>query len=103
MGALYKLGEFLLNTQVWTGNIQEQRLRKPEPTVDRSLDDPCPEAVFSTYHSSNLNNSEQEETHHIHSLSQFCQIIFYQLVESICFSYKKLDEILYTMSDVYAW
>ena len=29
-----------------------------------SLNDPCPEVVFSACHTSNLNNSEQEETHH---------------------------------------
>ena len=33
-----------------------------EPIGDRSVGDPCPEAVFSTYHSSNLGVSEQEET-----------------------------------------
>ena len=37
----------------------------PELTGDRSLDDPCPKAVFSTYHSGNPNGSEQEETHHM--------------------------------------
>ena len=35
-----------------------------EPTGDRSLDDPCPEVVFPASHTSNLNDSEQEETHH---------------------------------------
>ena len=49
------------------GNIQEQQLRKrgTQPTADRSLGNPCPEAVFSTYQSSNLNGSEQEETNHV--------------------------------------
>ena len=31
----------------------------------RSLGNICAEAVFSTYHSSNLDNSEQEDTHHM--------------------------------------
>ena len=45
-------------------NIEEQRLRNRESTGDRSLGDPCPEAMLSTYHSSNVNDSEQDETHH---------------------------------------
>ena len=70
LGALSKLDEFLLNPQVRTcsaavptrsrNNNSENR----EPTGDRSLGDSCPEAVFSTYHSGNLNDSELEETHH---------------------------------------
>ena len=67
LGALSKLDEFLLNPQVRTSmnNNSENR----EPTGDRSLGDPCPEAVFFACHSSNLNDSEQEETHH----SYFCK------------------------------
>ena len=45
-------------------SIQEQQLRKLEPTGDRSADDPCPEVVFTACHSINLNYSEQEQTHH---------------------------------------
>ena len=62
LGALSKLDAFPLNPRVRTWNDSENR----EPTGDRSLGDPCPEAVFSTYHSNNLNDSEQEETHHIY-------------------------------------
>ena len=32
----------------------------------RSLNNPCRKMLFSACHSSNLNDSEQEETHHIH-------------------------------------
>ena len=66
LGALSKLDEFLLNPQVRTcsvavpGTSRNNDLENREPTGDRSLGDPCPEAVFSTYHSSNLNDSEQE-------------------------------------------
>ena len=70
LGALSKLDEFLLNPQVRTCSVAVPRTSRNsgsenrEPTGRRSLGDPCPEAVFSTYHSSNLNDSEQEETHH---------------------------------------
>ena len=70
LGALSKLDEFLLNPQVRTCSValpgtsrnNESEIR--EPTGDRSVGDPCPEAVFSSCHSGNLNGSEQEETHH---------------------------------------
>ena len=70
LGALSKLDEFIQNPQVRTcsvvvpGTSRNNDLENREPTGDRSLGDSCPEAVFSTYHSSNLNDSEQEETHH---------------------------------------
>ena len=70
LGALSKLDEFLLNPQGWTcsvavpGTPRNNDSENLEPTGDRSLGDPCPEAVFSACHSSNLNASEQEETHH---------------------------------------
>ena len=72
MGALSKLDEFLLNPQVRTcsvavpGTSRNNGSENREPTGDRSLGNPCPEAVFSACHSSNLNDSEQEETHHFH-------------------------------------
>ena len=68
--ALSKLDEFLLNPQVRTcsvavpGTSRNSGSENREPTGHHSLSNPCPEAVFSTYHSSNLNDSEQEETHH---------------------------------------
>ena len=70
LGALSKLDEFLLNPQVRTcsialpGTSRSSGSENREPTGDRSLGDPCPDAVFSNYHSSNLNDSEQEDTHH---------------------------------------
>ena len=70
LGALSKLYEFLLNPQVRThsvavpGTSRNNDLENRKATGDRFLTNPCSEAVFSTYHSSNLNNSEQEETHH---------------------------------------
>ena len=70
LGALFKLDEFILNPQVRTCSVAVPNTSRNngseirEPSGDRSLGDPCPEAVFSTYHSSNLNDSEQEEIHH---------------------------------------
>ena len=69
LDALCKLGEFLLNPQVRTcsaavpGTSRNSGSENREPTGDRSLGDPCPEAVFYTYHFSILTSSEQEETH----------------------------------------
>ena len=71
LGALFKLDEFLLNPQVRTCSVAVPRTSRNndsenrEPTGDRSLGDPCPEAVFSSHHSGNLNGSELEETHHM--------------------------------------
>ena len=70
LGALFKLDEFLQDPQVRTcsvsvpGTSKNSNSENRDSTGDRSLGDPCPEAIFSTYHSSNLNHSEQEETHH---------------------------------------
>ena len=70
LGALSKLDKFLLNLQFWTcslavpGTSRNNGSENREPTGERSLGDPCPEAVFSACHPSNLNDSEQEETHH---------------------------------------
>ena len=70
LGALSKLDEFLLNPHVRTcsvavpGTSRKNDSENRELRADRSLGDPCPKAVFSTYLSSNLNDSEQEETHH---------------------------------------
>ena len=63
LGALSKLDEFFLNPQVRIcsvavpGTSRNNDSENWEPTGDRSLGDPCPEAVFSTYHSNNLNES----------------------------------------------
>ena len=69
LGALFKLDEFLLSPQVRTcsiavpGTSRNNDSENQESLGDHSLGDSCPEAVFSTYLSSELNNSEQEETH----------------------------------------
>ena len=70
LGALSKLDEFLLNPQVRTcsvavpGTSRNNKSENREPTGDRSLNDSCPEVVFSACRTSNLNDSDQEETHH---------------------------------------
>ena len=70
LGALTKLDELLLNPQVRTcsiavpGTSRNNDSENWEHTGDRFLGDPCPEAVFSACHSSNLSDSEQDETHH---------------------------------------
>ena len=70
LGAFSELDEFLLNPQVRTcsvavpGTFRNNDSENREPTGDRSLGNPCPEAVFSTHPSGNLNGSELEEFHH---------------------------------------
>ena len=60
LGALSKLDEFLLNPQVrtcsvaFTGTSRNSDSENREPTGDRFLNDPCPEAEFSSHHSGNL-------------------------------------------------
>ena len=74
LGALSKLDDFLLNPQVGTccvavpGTSRNNDSENREPTGDRFLDDSCPEAVFSSHHSGNLNGSELEEAHHSQGL-----------------------------------
>ena len=76
LGALSKLDEFLLNPQVRIGSVAVPGISRNngsenrEPTGDRSLSNPSPEVVFSTYHSSNLNDSEQEETNNNHTVQK---------------------------------
>ena len=71
LGALSKFDEILLNPQVRTcseavpGTSRNSESEKREPTGDRSLSDPCLEAVFSTHRSVNLNCLELEETNHM--------------------------------------
>ena len=70
LGALSKLDEFLFNPQVRTcsvavpGTSRDGNSGNRGPIRNRSPNDPCPEAMFSTYHSGYSNDSEQEETHH---------------------------------------
>ena len=75
LGALSKLDEFLLKPQVRTCSVAvpgTSRNSDSEPTGDRSLNNPCPEAVFSSHHSGNLNGAELEETHHKNHLPITC-------------------------------
>ena len=70
LGALSELDEFLLNPQLRTcsvavpGTSRNSDAEKREPTGDRSLNDPCPEVMFSSHHSGNVNGSELEEPPH---------------------------------------
>ena len=70
LGALSKLDEFLLNSQVRTCSVavavtsRNSDSENREPTGDRSPNDPSPEAMFSSHHSGNLDGSELEESHH---------------------------------------
>ena len=72
MSALSKLDEFLLNPQVRTcsvvvpGTSRSNNSENREPTGDRSLNDLCPDVEFSASCTSNLTESDQEETHHTH-------------------------------------
>ena len=77
LGALSKLDEFLLNPQVRTcsvavpGTSRNSNSENREPTGDRSLDDPCPEARFFSHQSGNLNSSEVEEYPHSYHMLKF--------------------------------
>ena len=102
LGALSKLDEVLPNPQVRTCSVSVPGISRNndsenrEPTGDGSLGDPCPKAVFSAFHSSNLNDSDQEETHHIYlSKMDFTNVLFlslwqkvHQMAFSIVFSHK---------------
>ena len=62
-----KLDEFLLNPQVQicsvavSGTSRSNNSENLEPTGDRSLNDTCPEVVFSACYTSNQKDSDQEE------------------------------------------
>ena len=77
LGAFSKLDDFLLNPQVRScsvavpGTSRNINSENRKPTGDRSLNDPCREVVCSACHTSYLNDSEQEETHH----KNFCKIL----------------------------
>ena len=91
LGALSTLDEFLLNPQVRTcsvavpGTSRNSNSENREPTGDRSLDDPCPEARFSSHHSVNLSSSEVEEYPHRTTLE--LQVF----ISSVFFKYEKLS------------
>ena len=77
LGALSKPDEFLLNPQLRTCSVAVPGISRNndsenrEPTVDRSLGDPCPEVVFSACHPSTLHDSEQDETHHSYFFHEY--------------------------------
>ena len=58
------------------GKSRNNNPENREPTGDRSLNNPCPEVVFSACHTSNLNDSEQEETHHSSSQMLLAESFF---------------------------
>ena len=66
LGALSKPDEFLLNPQVRTCSVAAPGTHSDnrEPTGDRSFNEPCREVVFFACCTSNLNDSDQEESHH---------------------------------------
>ena len=70
LGALSKLDEFLLRPHARTcfvtvpGTSRNNNSENLEPTGDHSLDDTCPEVVFTACLASNLKDPEQKETHH---------------------------------------
>ena len=70
VGALSKLGDFLLNPKVRTcsgtvpGTSRNNDSENREPTGDRSLNDPYPELEFSGRQASTSANSDREETSH---------------------------------------
>ena len=71
MGALSKLDEYLLNSQVRIcsvavpGTPRNLNSENREPTGDRFLDDLCPEAKFSSHHCGNLNSPEVDDYAHM--------------------------------------
>ena len=77
LGALSKLDDFLLNSQVRTcsvavpGTSRNSNSENREPTGHRSLDDPCPEARYSSHHSGSLNSPEVEDYPHSDSYLYF--------------------------------
>ena len=70
LGALSKLYQIFLSPQTRTcsvagpGTSRNNDSENQEPTGHRSLGNLRAKVVFSTYRSGNLNDSEQEETHH---------------------------------------
>ena len=68
LGALSKLDEFLLNTQMRTfygttpGAIRNTDVENQEPSEDRFQNDPHPKVEFSVCRVSNLTDSDPDET-----------------------------------------
>ena len=97
LGALSKLDEFLLNPQGRTCSVAvpgttRNNSENQELTGDCSLDDPCPEVVFFASHISNLNDSEQDNTHHTRPMKPelSLQILFLILTSITLFCHSAL-------------
>ena len=73
LGALSEFDQFLLNRQIRIYSVavpsRNNNSENREPTGDGPLNDPCPDEVISTCRTSDLNDSDQEETYH----SQYSQ------------------------------
>ena len=73
LGAVSKLDEFLLNTQVRTcsgtvpGTYINNDLENREPTGDRFQNNPYPAVAFSVRQGSNSADSDQVDTSHNHT------------------------------------
>ena len=80
LGALSKLDELLLNTQVRTcsvavpGTSTNSNTENQETTGDRSSDDPCPEMGYFSHHSGQLNYPETENRPHSTKHILTCQL-----------------------------
>ena len=70
LGALSKLDEFLLNSQVRTcsvavpGTSRNNNSENRETTGDRSSDNPCPEVRYFSHYSGHLNSPEAKTYPH---------------------------------------
>ena len=68
LGTLSKLGEFLLNPQVWTcsvavpGTSRNNDSDNRETTGDRSSDNPCPEVRHPSHQCGPLNSQRKKDT-----------------------------------------
>ena len=75
-GSFSKLDKFLLNPQVRTCSVAVPRISRnnnsenQDPTGDRSPVNSCPEAVSSACYPGFLNDSEQDEAHHMVTVVQ---------------------------------
>ena len=70
LGALSKLGEFLLSPQLRTfSGTVPGTLENQETSGDRSQNDPHPQVEFSTCRASNLTDSDSDENSHRNNAS----------------------------------
>ena len=64
VGALSKLGEFLLNPQVRTCSVAVPGTSRNKNSENRSSDDPYSEVVYFSHHSGHLNSPETKNSPH---------------------------------------